>query len=152
MTASGELPANVLFVCTTNTVRSAMAEALLRHLAGHRVRVASAGVRVGEPDFFACAAMREIGIDMTGHQPTAFEDLQDESFDVVLTLSPEAHHRALELTRTMPVSIEYWPTVDATAAIGAATRDQILDGYRSVRDTLFARIKARFPVTGAPIV
>ena len=145
-----ELATAVLFACQMNAVRSPMAEAILKHLAGRRVYVDSAGVRPGELDPFAVAVMDEIGIDLTRHRPKTFADLQDSSFDVVVSLAPEAHHQALEMTRTQAIEAEYWPTMDPTAAMGS--REQILDAYRQVRDGLFQRIKARFPVPGAPQV
>src|SRR5262245_57164342 len=120
-----ELPGAVLFACTMNAVRSPMAAAILRHLGGRGVYVESAGVRAGDPDPFASAVMEEIGIDLTQHNPRTLEDLNDTSFDLIVTLSPEAHHQALELTRTMAVDVEYWPTFDATALHGHANRQQI---------------------------
>ncbi len=144
-----ELPRAVLFVCNLNAVRSPMASAILRHLTGQRIYARSAGVRVGEPDPFAAAAMEEIGIDISGHEPVALSELHDTSFDLVVTLTPEAHHQALELTRTMAVDVEYWPTQDPTLASGS--REQILDAYRACRDELFERIKARFPVEGGMV-
>jgi protein-tyrosine-phosphatase len=147
-----ESPDAVLFACTMNSVRSPMAAAILRHLAGRRIYVESAGVRAGQPDAFAATVMEEIGIDMTQHAPRTLADLHDTSFDLIVTLSPEAHHQALELTRTMAVDVEYWPTFDATVTHGYASRDQILEAYRSVRDSLFAHIKARFGFEGGPTV
>lgn len=141
-----KLPKAVLFACSMNVVRSPMAEAILKHLAGRWVYVDSAGVRTGELDPFVVAVMDEIGIDLARHRPKAFADLQDSSFDVVISLAPEAHHRALEMTRTMAIDAEYWPTLDPTATAGS--REQIMDAYRQVRDGLFARIKQRFPVPG----
>jgi protein-tyrosine-phosphatase len=135
-----------------NAVRSPMAAAILRHLAGPRCYVVSAGVRAGPPDAFAAAVMSEIGIDMAGHKPNLLQDLHDTSFDVIITLSPEAHHQALELTRTMAVEVEYWPTFDATMMLGHGSREQVLQVYRSVRDQLFQRIKGRFGFTGGPTV
>ncbi len=138
-------PHAVLFACAHNTVRSPMAAALFRHLYGRGVYVASAGVRKGEPDGFAAAVMDEIGLDIGKHKATTFEELDDReglSFDLVVTLAPEAHHRALELTRTLAVDVEYWPTRDATAIEGS--RSQRLAAYREVRDALAARIKERF--------
>ena len=79
-------------------------------------------------------------------------DLHDTSFDLIVTLSPEAHHQALELTRTMAVDVEYWPTFDATLMIGQGNREQILQAYRDVRDSLFRRIKQRFGFEGGPSV
>jgi protein-tyrosine-phosphatase len=147
-----DLPSAVLFVCSMNAVRSPIAAAILRHLAGSRCYVVSAGVRAGEPDAFAAAVMDEIGIDISGHRPNTLHDLNDTSFDLIVTLSPEAHHQALELTRTMAVDVEYWPTFDATMLLGHASREQILQAYRSVRDQLFLRIKRRFGFAGGPTV
>jgi protein-tyrosine-phosphatase len=143
-----ELPPAVLFACNLNSIRSPMAAALLRYLAGRRTYARSAGVRVGERDPFAIAVMDEIGIDMSKHQPRTIEDLEDTTFDLIVTLAPEAHHKALELTRTMAVDVEYWPTLDPSAATG--NREQILDAYRAVRDALFRRIKERFAIQSAP--
>jgi protein-tyrosine-phosphatase len=135
-----------------NSVRSPMAAAILRHLAGRRIYVESAGVRAGGADAFAQAAMDEIGIDITQHTPRTLRDLHDTSFDLIITLSPEAHHQALELTRTMAVEVKYWPTFDATMMVGQGSREQIMHAYRSVRDQLFKRIKQRFGLEGGPTV
>ena len=152
MAGPGELPGAVLFACTMNAVRSPMAAAILRHLAGRKVYVESAGVRAGESDPFVVAVMDEIGIDMSQHQPHTIRDLHDTSFDLVVTLSPEAHHSALEMTRTMAVDVEYWPTLDASIMLGQGSREQTLQHYRGVRDQLFQRIKGRFGLDGGPTV
>ncbi|MFA5901336.1 MAG: low molecular weight phosphatase family protein [Hyphomicrobium sp.] len=149
---AGELPGAVLFACTTNAVRSVMGAAILRHLAGNRAYVASAGVRAGTADPFVTAVMDEIGIDVSQHTPNTLRDLNDTSFDLIVTLSPEAHHQALELTRTMAVDVEYWPTIDATVMLGQGTREQTLMHYRDVRDQLFERIMKRFGFEGGPTV
>jgi protein-tyrosine-phosphatase len=143
--ATAARPHAVLFACGLNSVRSPMAAALLRRLIGSSAYVRSAGVRKGEADPFAVAAMEEVGLDLAAHRPLTIEELEDLeglSFDLIVTLSPEAHHRALELTRTSAVEVEYWPTADPTAVEG--TREQRLDAYRAVRDQLLARIRARF--------
>jgi protein-tyrosine-phosphatase len=145
-------PRAVLFACTMNVVRSPMAAAILQHLAGRRIYVKSAGVRAGEPDPFVTAVMDEIGIDVTSHKPHTLSDLNDTSFDLIVSLSPEAHHQALELTRTMAVDVEYWPTFDASLMVGQGSREQSLDSYRAVRNALFARIKKRFDLDGGPSV
>jgi protein-tyrosine-phosphatase len=149
---AGDAPSAVLFACTMNAVRSPMAAAILRHLAGHRIYVESAGVRAGDRDPFVDAVMNEIGIDVTLHRPRTLRDLNDTSFDLIVTLSPEAHHQALELTRTMAVDVEYWPTLDASLVIGSRSREQVLDVYRDVRDGLFRRIKQRFRLEGGPTI
>lgn len=152
MAEAGELPGAVLFACTMNSVRSPMAAGILNHLAGRRVYVESAGVKAGEADPFVAAVMEEIGIDVSNHAPRTIQDLNDTSFDLVITLSPEAHHQALELTRTMAVDVEYWPTLDATVMLGQGNREQTLGYYRSVRDQLFKKIKQRFRLEGGPSV
>lgn len=147
-----ELPPAVLFVCTMNALRSPMAAGILRHLAGRRTYVESAGVRAGELDGFMVAVMAEIGIDVSDHKPRTLRDLADTSFDLIVSLSPEAHHQALEFTRTMAVDVEYWPTFDASLLAGQGNRDQMLAAYSQVRDQLFMKIKRRFGLEGGPSV
>jgi len=142
-----ELPGAALFACTMNSVRSPMASAIMRHLYGRVVYVTSAGARAGDLDPMAVEVMEEIGIEIGKHKPRTFEDLEDASFDLIITLSPEAHHKAMELTRTMAVDVEYWPTMDPTAIEGS--REQRLDAYRAVRDELSRRIEARFAMDRA---
>mgnify|MGYP001001609158 CR=1 FL=1 len=134
----GRRPQAVLFCCTFNAVRSPMAEALARYYFGREIYFASAGVKAGELDGFAVAAMDDIGIDISKFKPHTFEDLEDSSFDLIVSLSPEAHHKALEFTRTLAVDVVYWPTMDPTAVQGS--REQMLDAYRAVRDGLKKRI------------
>jgi protein-tyrosine-phosphatase len=143
-----DLPGSVLFCCTLNSIRSPMAESLLKYLHGKRIYVDSVGVRAGEIDGFAIAAMDEIGIDLTKHRSKTFEDLEDTSFDLIISLSPEAQHSAVEMTRTMACDVEYWPTLDPSVIEG--NREERLEAYRQVRDTLLARIRERFPPWGAP--
>jgi protein-tyrosine-phosphatase len=138
-----DLPQSVLFACTQNAVRSPMAEGYLKHLHGTRIYVDSVGMRETEVDPFAVEVMRELGIDISRHRPKLFDALHDTSFDVVLTLSPEAHHHAIELTRVMACDVAYWPTFDPTIVEGS--REVRLAAYRAVRDHLIARIKERFP-------
>jgi protein-tyrosine-phosphatase len=135
-----------------NAVRSPMAAAMLSHVLGLRFRVASAGVKAGQPDPFAVAVMDEIGIDISEHEPRMLKDLGDDTFDLIVTLSPEAHHHALELTRTMAADVEFWPTFDATVMADDGNREDVLEHYRRVRDHLFARIRARFGHEGGPSV
>lgn len=137
-----DLPGSILFACSMNSVRSPMAEGLMKFLHGTRVYVDSAGVRSRDVDGFAIAAMEEMGIDISKHRSKSFDDLEDDLFDIVVTLSPEAHHRALELTRTSSVEVELWNTFDPSVVEGS--REQRLDAYRQVRDQIFARIQTRF--------
>ena len=138
-------PRSVLFACGLNSIRSPMAAHLFGSLIGPSVSVGSAGVQTAELDPFAVAAMAEVGIDIAGHRPVSFEELEDLDgldSDLIVTLSPKAHHKALELTRTIAADVEYWPTPDPTAVEG--TREQRLSAYREVRDQLTERIKTRF--------
>jgi len=121
-----------------------MAAAILRRTQGGRIFVDCAGVRAQEIDAFAVAVMDEIGIDISHHQAKTFEDLEDTSFDLVISLSPEAQHSAVELTRTMDCIVEFWPVFDPTAVEGS--REEMLAAYRLVRDTLKSRILERFPL------
>ena len=143
----GDFPNAVLFACTQNVIRSPMAAAIMKHLYGHKVYVASAGVKAGEADPFIRVVLDEMGIELGKHRPHIFAELEDSSFDLAISLSPEAHHWALELTRTMAIETEYWPTNNPSATSGS--REQILDSYRDVRDGLVRRIKTRFGATTA---
>ncbi|MDA8232705.1 MAG: arsenate reductase ArsC [Magnetospirillum sp.] len=138
-----EQPSAVLFCCTLNAIRSPMAEGIFKRLHGTRIYVDSVGVRRGEIDPFVVAVMEEIGIDVTRHHPKVFEELEDDSFDVVVSLSPEAQHKAVELTRTNSCVVEFWPTFDPSLVEGS--REIRLDAYRAVRDELMERISHRFP-------
>lgn len=143
-------PQAVLFACGMNAVRSPMAAGLFGQLFGKSIYVKSAGVQKGELDPFVVAVMDEIGIDISRHKPIDFEDLDELeglNFDLIVTLSPPAHHKALDLTRTIAADVEYWPTVDPTGIDGS--REQKLDAYRDVRDTLMKQIRNRFGKSGA---
>jgi protein-tyrosine-phosphatase len=144
------LPGAVLFCCNLNRVRSPMAEGLMKRLFGVAVYVDSCGLHTGTrrdtlppgPDPFAVAALDELGVDLGRHRPKNFDDLEDTSFDVVISLSPEAHHRAGEMARRRATDVEYWPTMDPTLVSGQ--REQMLQAYRDVRDSIERRIRARF--------
>ena len=145
-----DLPGSVLFCCSLNALRSPMAEAILKHLHGRQIYVDSAGVRAGPLDEFAVTVMDELGIDITKPKAKTFDDLEDGSFDIVISLSPEAQHRAVEMTRTMATDLEFWNTFDPSVVEGS--RAVRLDAYRQVRDQLMKRILQRFPLPGAPRV
>jgi protein-tyrosine-phosphatase len=139
-----ELPGAVLFACNFNRVRSAMAEALMKLWYGSAVYIDSCGLRRDEeeaPDPFAVAVMAELGADLSRHRPKTFDDV-DDSFDIVVSLTPEAQHRAVELARHNAVTLEYWPTQDPTLTLGS--REAVLAAYRETRDALAERIRARF--------
>ena len=150
MAPSARNPQSVLFACGFNSVRSPMAASLLQHMFPQALYVRSAGAKKGELDPFAVSVMAELGQDISTHKPMTFEELDDWeglNFDLIITLSPEAHHKALELTRTMAADVEYWPTHDPTGEEG--NREQKLSAYREVLDTLLMRIRKRFANVGA---
>lgn len=142
----GVRPRSILFMCGMNSIRSPMAEALAKARLPAGTYVASAGVRRGERDPFVDVVLDEVGLTVGRHQPHTLEDLEDDYFDLIVTLAPEAHHAALELTRTDAVDVTYWPTPDPTVATG--TREQILGHYREVREHLDRLIAARLAQTG----
>jgi protein-tyrosine-phosphatase len=145
-----DLPDAVLFACTRNSVRSPMAEGLLKHLLGHRIYVDSVAVRVGEIDPFVIEVMDELGIDLSRHRGKDFENLEDTSYDLIVSLSPQAQHQAVELTRTMACEVEFWNTFDPTLVEG--NRETRIQAYREVRDTLKKRIEDRFTLDLKPVV
>lgn len=144
-----DLPGSVLFACTANSIRSPIAEAYLKYLHGSRTYVDSVGVRGLQVDGFAVAVMEEIGLDISRHRAKTFGELEDTNFDIVVSLSPEAQHSAVELTRTMAIEVEFWNTLDPSIIEGA--RETRLEAYRQVRDQLIARIHQRFPPGPKPV-
>jgi len=147
---SGERPGRpsaVLFACNFNRVRSPMAEALLKRLVGDGIYVDSCGLKYasgpGEGvDPFAEAVMAELGCNLAQHAAKIFDDLEDDSFDLVISFTPQAQDRAAEFARGRAAEIEYWPILDPTLAEGS--REARLAAYREVRDALAARIVERF--------
>ena len=136
------LPGSVLFLCGQNVIRSPMAEVIARALLQKSVFVASAGIRPGERDPFVDAVLAERGLSLGNRSPQLLDDLEDAYFDLVVTLAPEAHHKALDMTRSAAAEVEYWPMPDPTTATG--TREQILAAYRDVAARLDRRIRERF--------
>lgn len=119
-----------------------MAELLARKMLPATTFIASAGVRTGERDPFVDVVLAEEGLSLAERLPKTLDELEDDYFDLIVTLAPEAHHAALELTRSIAVEVEYWPTADPTTVTG--TREQIVAAYRDVRERLKARIDQRF--------
>jgi protein-tyrosine-phosphatase len=144
------LPSSVLFACSHNAIRSPMAEAIAKRLYGHTAYLDSVGVNPTELDSFAVAVLDEIGIDLHSHHGKSFDDIDPSSFDLIVTLSPEAHHSALEFTRSASTDVEYWPIPDPSAVEGA--RETRLESYRRTRDLLLLRLKARFGVPSGPTI
>ncbi|MFK4824598.1 low molecular weight phosphatase family protein [Paenochrobactrum sp. BZR 588] len=136
------LPSSILFVCGKNSIRSPMAELLTRRMLSKSTYIASAGVKKGERDPFVDAVLAEISISLDNRQPRDLDELEDGYFDLIITLTPLAHHTVLEKMRGFSVDVEYWPTPDPTLLTGS--REQILVAYRDVRDRLKKQIEQRF--------
>lgn len=135
-------------MCGMNAVRSPMAELLARQMLPSDIFISSAGVHAGERDPFVDVVLEEEGLSLGEREPRSVDDIEDAYFDLIITLSPQAHHMAMEFTRTMAVDVEYWPTFDPTAITG--TREQRLTAYREVREHLKERIAKRFPAQSTP--
>ena len=88
------------------------------------------------------AVMAELGLDLSSHDPHTLDRFKPGEFGLVISLSPEAHHHALEWTRHARTPVEYWPVPDVAGAEGS--REQRLAAYREVRDEIHKRLKARF--------
>ena len=142
-------PGSVLYCCTHNTLRSPIAEGLTKLLFGTAIYVDSVGVRAGTLDPFAAAVMDEIGVDISGHVAKTFDDLEETTFDLIVSLSPEAQHKAVELTREAATVVDFWNTFDPSLVEG--NRDSRLAAYRAVRDGLDERIRHRFQRRGVPL-
>jgi protein-tyrosine-phosphatase len=143
--AGGQRVQSVLFLCSMNVIRSPMAEALAKDILKRSVYVQSAGVQKGVSDPFLTAILAEIGIDAANHKPHTLDELADWeglAFDLIISLSPDAHHAALELTRTMAVDVRYWPTPDPSLTQGS--REQKLSAYRDTRLHLERRLRDTF--------
>jgi protein-tyrosine-phosphatase len=134
-------PGAILFMCGMNAIRSPMAEALAKSMLPKGTYIASAGVRTGERDPFVDVVLDEVGLSIGRHQPQTLDELEDDYFDLIVTLAPEAHHVAFEFIRSFFVDVKYWSTPDPSVARG--TREQILSAYREVRDHLKTLIEKR---------
>jgi protein-tyrosine-phosphatase len=136
------LPSSVLFACTMNSVRSVMAEGILKKICGEKIYIDSVGKQAGDKNGYMVQVMAEIGIDLSNHRSKTFVSLDDTSFDMIISLSPEAQHAAVELTRWMSCELIYWPTFDPDAIRGR--RETRLEGFRKIRDDLIDKIETKF--------
>ena len=134
---------SVLFVCNFNAVRSPMAEFIGKNICGNNVQIESVGVHevLDEVNPFTVSVMNEIGLDISKHTPKHIDDLDNGSYDLIVTLSPQAHHWAQDYYKNTPVLIENWPTIDPTQSRG--NRENIIAAFRAVRDELEEKIRVR---------
>jgi protein-tyrosine-phosphatase len=143
-----KVPRAILFMCGMNSIRSPMAEVIAKQIVAPGIYIQSAGVRAGERDPFVDAVLDEAGLTLGKHKPRTMDEIEDDFFDLIITLTPEAHHAALELTRYNALDVVYWPTMDPTVATG--TREHILEAYREVRNHLTKLISERLPQRAKP--
>ena len=132
----------VLFACNINAVRSAMAEAMVKHAFPGKIFVDSCGVTPGIQDGFATAVMDEIGLDISAHEPKSFDDLESGFYDVIISFSSEAHDVALALTQNIDCEPLYWP-VDNLANL-TGSREEMLRAYRNVREDIRGKLSIYF--------
>jgi protein-tyrosine-phosphatase len=142
------LPQSVLFCCDHNSVRSPMAEGIMKKLYGTATYVQSAGVKGElEVDGFAIAVCQEIGVELSRHRTRSFDQMEEwgddlSSFDLIVALSPASQRRALDLTRHVHLEIDYWPILDPTGL--GESREAKLGSYRQARDQILARLTEKF--------
>jgi len=127
----------VLILCTGNSARSQMAEGLLRHLAGDRFEVASAGVSPTQVRPEAITAMREIGIDISRHHSKSVDGFTGQNFDYVITVCDNAN----EQCPVFPANTKriHWSFEDP-AAVDADEQTR-LTVFRRVRDEILHRLR-----------
>jgi arsenate reductase len=127
----------VLFLCTGNSARSQMAEGYLRHIAGDRFEVASAGIAPTPVNPLAIEAMREIGVDISRHTSKLAAGLLQRPFHYVITVCDSAG----EQCPIFPGAVQrvHWSLEDPAAATG--TQEQRLAVFRRIRDEIVNRIE-----------
>ena len=127
----------LLFLCTHNSARSQIAEGLLRKMAGDRFEVFSAGTERTRVQPLAIEAMREVGIDITGHRSKTLDEFAGQNFGYVITVCD----RANESCPIFPGTTEriHWSFDDPTAVSG--TEEQKLRAFRTVRDAIQQRLR-----------
>ena len=133
---------SVLFVCNINSIRSPMAEAILKAWFDKKIFVDSCGIREGRLDYMAVEVMAEDDFDLSNHSSKLFSSLQDTSFDLIIAFTKEALDEVKSLTKTKDYKIEYLEIFDASQTTG--NRQQRLESYRQVRELLKEKLKIRF--------
>ena len=145
---NSSLPQSILFCCDHNSVRSPMAEGIMKKLYGTGTYVQSVGVINDlEIDGFSIAVCDEIGVELSRHRSRSFDEMERwgddlSSFDLIVALSPASQRRALELTRLFHLTVEYWPILDPTG-IGE-TREMKLVSYRQTRDQILNKLREKW--------
>ncbi|MGA2988061.1 MAG: arsenate reductase ArsC [Terriglobia bacterium] len=136
----------VLILCTGNSARSQMAEGLLRHDGGAAFEVASAGTKPSSVRPEAIAAMREIGIDISGHRSKSVDEFAGQVFDYVITVCDNARESCPVFAAT--TKRIHWSLCDPAAVQGS--EEDRLAAFRSVRDELRRNLQLFCQTKGNP--
>tara|TARA_B100001996_G_C18186605_1_gene410414 strand:- start:27 stop:467 length:441 start_codon:yes stop_codon:yes gene_type:complete len=142
MANKNKLLTSILLVCNINSIRSPMAEAILKVWFNKKIFIDSCGIRNGRIDHMAIEVMAENNFDLTNHNSKLFSDLESTYFDLIITFTNEAYNEVKSQTKTQDCEIEYIDIPDASQTTG--NRQQRLDSYRQVRDLLTEKLKDRF--------
>ena len=138
---SPTVPKSILFVCYLNSIRSPMAEGLMRKIfpdtASH-----SCGIASGDLDDLMVAVMREKGIDMSMHKAQTLGEVAEQDFDLVIALTDAAGEAAKAAFEDTNTSIEVWPVADPTQ--GSLDVRAIMNNYRAIRENIETRLKRAF--------
>lgn len=137
-----DTPGSVLFMCYMNSIRSPMAEGLLKAAHGNSIYVQSCGLAAGELDTIMVGVMQEKCVDMTAHQSRTLDELAETNYDIVIAFTKEAGQAAEGFFSGTDTKIEVWPVPDPTQ--GVLDVRSMMNNYRAVRDTIAERLQRRF--------
>lgn len=141
MMTSQAAPNSILFVCYLNSIRSPIAEGLMRKLFPD-TESHSCGMASGDLDDLMVAVMREKGVDMSEHEAQTLGDVADQDFGLVVAFTEAAGSAAKAAFEDTNISIEVWPLPDPTQ--GSLDVRAIMNNYRAIRDNIEARLKRAF--------
>jgi len=133
---------NVLFVCQLNSVRSPMAEGLLRKRLGPKVKVKSCGLTPVSPNDFMLTVMKEVGVDMAKHEPLSLEDLSEHNFDRIIAFTESAKAGAEAVFGESDPEIELWAVPNPGE--GSLDVRALLNNYRAIRANIDSRLAREF--------
>ena len=132
----------VLFICQFNSLRSPMAEGLLRKQMGSKISVKSCGLTPEGPNDFMITIMREVGIDMSEHQPLSLTDIENEKFDRIIAFTAGAKAGAEAVLGDAGPEIELWAVPNPGE--GSLDVRALLNNYRAIRANINARLTREF--------
>ena len=134
-------PTSILFVCYLNSIRSPMAEGLMRKQFPETV-TKSCGIAAGDLDDLMVSVMREKGMDMSEHYPQTLGDVCEQNFDLVIAFTEAAGEAAKAAFEDSATPIEVWPIPDPTQ--GSLDVRAMMNNYRAIRDNIEGRLKRAF--------